>query len=522
MSINKENVKDIKLIDKIVDGTQQITYDNSISGLSATTLKGAIDEVKSIASTPDALTGLTLVGNNLTYVDELNNQHVINLSQYLDNTDKFVVSGSVSGGTLTLSLNDSSVVNIDVSSLIDDTNTYVVSGVVSNNNLILSMNNGTTITVDLSTTQSNARELVGAITYDMSGFPNLTDSSISFNEGTRVFTLSPTNGSFKVWSKGKEITINGPKTLTIANTTGGRYIKYNTSTNQLEEVAINVNPDILNNVLVSYIFWEATNQKAIIFAEERHSSHRDTQWHLSQHLDVGAIWRSGAALSYTLDDNDVSVGLSAPLVIADEDLVHTITHSATPSGFYQQTLEGQAVIPTIYLNGSTVIQSTASTQPWIKGTQRVQYNPLDSSNQGSLSEVNNGSYVSYWLIATNDTKYPIKAIMGHHVHTTIAEAEAEQFDSFGFSVPELVPLYQIILKSSTTSTSGCYIHTVFTLTSRKSTSTTGFSAASHENLTDRSSPNQHPIDAITGLQVAIDAAKQQAVDDALALAIALG
>ena len=35
MSINKENVKDIKLIDGIVDGSQSITYDNTLIHLQA-------------------------------------------------------------------------------------------------------------------------------------------------------------------------------------------------------------------------------------------------------------------------------------------------------------------------------------------------------------------------------------------------------------------------------------------------------------------------------------------------------
>ena len=56
MSINKENVKDIKLIDKIVDGTQEITYDNTTSGLTSTTIKSAIDELATNPATVDTFT----------------------------------------------------------------------------------------------------------------------------------------------------------------------------------------------------------------------------------------------------------------------------------------------------------------------------------------------------------------------------------------------------------------------------------------------------------------------------------
>lgn len=83
MSINKENVKDIKLIDKIIDGTQTIAYDNSISGLTATSVKAAIDEIQA------------------------------NLS----GTDTYVVSGAVSQNTLTLTLSDGGTVSIDISNI---------------------------------------------------------------------------------------------------------------------------------------------------------------------------------------------------------------------------------------------------------------------------------------------------------------------------------------------------------------------------------------------------------------------
>jgi hypothetical protein len=94
MSINKENVKDIKLIDGIIDGTQNITFDNTISGLSSTTLKAAIDEV----------------------------------AANLNGTDTYVTSGSVSQDTLTLTLSDGGSVNVDISGI---QNTTVDTGLIN-------------------------------------------------------------------------------------------------------------------------------------------------------------------------------------------------------------------------------------------------------------------------------------------------------------------------------------------------------------------------------------------------------
>ncbi len=100
---------------------------------------------------------------------------------------------------------------------------------------------------------------------------------------------------------------------------------------------INIDPDIntlyhggthggvLTDVLCAYLYWDAINKKAIIFGDERHASSTDTQWHYSQHRDVGAIWRSGGGLTYTLvDDASVSLVVGVPMAIADEDLEHYI------------------------------------------------------------------------------------------------------------------------------------------------------------------------------------------------------
>jgi len=160
MSINKENVKDIKLIDKIVDGTQNIAYDNTTSGLSATNLKDALDEVKALASVPEVVTSLALTGNTLTFLDENNSATNIDLSKYLDNTDKFVTSGHVQGGTLTLTLNDSTTINIDVQSLLDNTDKFVVSGGVLGNSLVLTLNDSSTVDIDVSTLLDNTDKFV--------------------------------------------------------------------------------------------------------------------------------------------------------------------------------------------------------------------------------------------------------------------------------------------------------------------------------------------------------------------------
>lgn len=317
-----------------------------------------------------------------------------------------------------------------------------------------------------------SRETVGDITKDMTGFPNLVDSDYSFNAGTRTFSLFPTGTSFNVYYRGKRITTDTTKTLVISNTPGGRYIKFNPVTYLLEEGTIGGTPSIIDDLLVAYIYWNGSS--AIILGDERHSSSRDTNWHLAQHLNIGAVWRNGGDISYTLNSNTVSLGLSN-ITVADEDLVHSITHAASPAGHYQQIINSNAVIPVLYLSGTNYTQSTPSSDPWVPASvgSRAAYNSI-TSGSGSLLEVGNGKFVSYWLLATNDSQYPIKLLMGSVEHATEKDALAETFVNYGLPFPEMVPMYKIVLQTQNGYTNNAKVHiiSVSEIYSRQSTATT--------------------------------------------------
>lgn len=358
------------------------------------------------------------------------------------------------------------------------------------------------------------------LSQDLTGFVDRTSSTYSFNEGTRTFSLVP-SPTFDIYFRGTKYTISTTKTIQIANTSGGRYIIYNYTSGQLEDVGSV--PDIRGSILVAYIYWDASNQKAIIVGDERHGVARDTQWHYSEHRNRGAVWRSGGGLTYTLaNPSTITIGVGAPLIIADEDIEHNITHSATPNQVYQQILETAASLPVLYLNGTSYVQTTASTTPYLYGANRAQYNPV-SNGVGSLSQANSGQYINYWLVATNDSVYPIKLIVGHHAYNNLPQADDESFEDYGLPLPEFVPMYKISLAVNdayTQNPAKIAIGEVDLLVSKQPTALTAFSASSHSNLADRSDSDQHPISAITGLQTSLD--NKEPLGNAIAMAIALG
>lgn len=347
---------------------------------------------------------------------------------------------------------------------------------------------------------------VGLATGDIHGIVDRTATTISFTEGTRTFTVTPVSGSWTFYNKGTLYTVSATKTIQIADTSGARFIRINPSTLNLEDGGSV--PDFTNDVVLAYIYWNATTQKCIILGDERHGSKRDTTWHSNQHLNVGTIWRTGGALGYTLNNaSTVSLDVGTPLNIADEDLLHQITHSASPTSDYQQILNTAASLEVLYLSGTVYASTTQSTTPWVAGTSLARYN-LITGGSGSLVDASEGNYVTYWLLATNDTRRPVKLVLGRQSHATLDAAYAEDFTEYGLSFAEQVFMYQIVVQTSASYTANAakiVIAAVRRVLTKLASSATSLPATQHNQLTGRDIADGHTIGAITGLQSALNA-----------------
>lgn len=369
---------------------------------------------------------------------------------------------------------------------------------------------------------NNALTLSG----DTTGFSSRTTSTLSFNDASRTLTLAPTGANFTIYYKGKAVLIDASKTITISNSPGSHWIHWDYSQNRL--VDIGATPNIRDNLLVAYIYWDPTLGYAIFFSDERHSVSNDKTWHYHEHTTVGAIWKSGGDISYTINNpNLVGLGISSSVVLVDEDIEHTIAHANTPSAAYEQILldplSGLATIPILYLNGTTYTQNsqTGTSTPWYNTSTRAYYNAI-SNGSGTLSTASvDDVFITYWLVATNDIRTPIKLIMGRNQWSTYAEAETENFDSYGLPMPEIAPMYKVILKTRSSYTQNLgrvNIVAVRELLGKQNARSNSFDTLTHDALADRFTPNQHTISSITDLQTTLDSIAGASV----AMAIALG
>jgi hypothetical protein len=280
------------------------------------------------------------------------------------------------------------------------------------------------------------------LTEDLTGFVDRTSSTISFNDSNRTVTLAPVASEFDVHWRGRKITISSTLNLELSTANGGRYITLNPDTVELEDSGAMI--DVKDYITVAYVYWDGST--AIIFGDERHSASRDTQWHYSKHTEVGAVWVDGGDISYTLNNQSaVTLGFTN-LVIADEDIEHNINHALVPNGYYEQILNANALLPTVYYNGTSYLQVAASSTPWLAGTT-ARYNRIVNGN-GSLVEAGEGAFVNYWIIATNDMRYPVKVLMGRAIHGSLMSAFGETIDGYDLPFEEIVVLYQVTLNTS--------------------------------------------------------------------------
>jgi hypothetical protein len=287
--------------------------------------------------------------------------------------------------------------------------------------------------------------------------------------------------AYFVWYRGKRYTVKTSLSIVVTATAGNHWIYIDPTTLTLQQTTSNTNI-FTDYIVVAAVYLDTATTKGIIVADQRHSSARDTTSHDLLHNAIGAIWKSGGDMTYTLNDPaNVTVSFTSPIYLQDEDLVHTISHSGSPSGYFQQVLTGTASLPTLYMNGATYTEVAASTVPWVAGTATARINPISSSS-GSLADAGEGRYLNYWIVLTNDIVRPIKAIMGRISYASLSGAYAEVFTPYDLPFLDMAPMYQVTLYTSGTYANKVKLMNVRKIYDRQSAAVKSFADTAHSSL----------------------------------------
>lgn len=289
------------------------------------------------------------------------------------------------------------------------------------------------------------------------GFPNRTDSTISFNDLTRTFSIAPVASNFDIFSKGNVFRFTSTQSLTIPNTEGVYYVYFST-TGVLSYTTTFDLTLITDKIYVANLYWSVSSQKAIILGDERHGITMDGATHEYLHNLNGAVLTSGANVGFVdtatgASNTEAEISLT-DMVFRDEDIRLDIINAVTPANPFEQVLSPIAKIPVYYRNGASGywLKDAATNFPVKQGTSRIQFNnPAGPWTQVDVQEDN---YVSMWVFATNNSSEPVIAILGQKEHNKLSDAqEQDTYDSLNFGtmpVQEFKVLYRIIFKTSVT------------------------------------------------------------------------
>jgi len=285
-----------------------------------------------------------------------------------------------------------------------------------------------TITSDASHVFTDMRE--------PTGFVNRTDSEITFDVGTRTFTLdvlAPAT-DYEYYIHGVRYTISTTKTIIIPDTTS-IYHFYMDDTETLQ-VTTTFDEDVLlaDNSYVANLYWNASpsagTDDLVTFAEERHGITMDAETHIHFHQSLGCQYIEGLGITNIVtepgspSDTDVQFTV-ANGEIRDEDLRHEIIdNTAIPDNVFDliQNLQPTAQIPVWFRTGASGDwnKAPATNFPFIYSDGVVftgGVNGLMPWNEYTgatwqLTESSNNSFVLMHYFATNDILNPVVAIQG--------------------------------------------------------------------------------------------------------------
>ena len=278
------------------------------------------------------------------------------------------------------------------------------------------------------------------------GFIDNTQTSVSFNSSTYVFTLSGLT-SWSYYRAGIKCTITGNKTITLPGTpptAGMYYITINSTDGTL--ISGTTAWTLLDSILpVASVQWNNGNTPKYLLADERHTSDIDRKMHAYLHLTRGTQFVDGGALDgptlATATDLGCALGV-AQTRIADDNLIETIPTFVRPSGTTNDYL-------ILFRSGLTTYTWQMSPVPFkYTTTGFIEYD----LNGVMTAGVNARWYNTYVLFLDYEILTGTTILPGRGVFTSLALAQAESpltFDFTGFFVAEAIIAYQLTWVTAT-------------------------------------------------------------------------
>ncbi|KKN45014.1 hypothetical protein LCGC14_0687260 [marine sediment metagenome] len=287
------------------------------------------------------------------------------------------------------------------------------------------------------------------------GFPNVTDTTIGWDNSTKIFTLAKVGASFSIWIHGREHVFTADETIDISGSVAeGLWYFYYASDGVL--TASQALWSLSQTAPVALLYWDATNSQALIFADERHGLTMPWATHGYLHDTVRTLYASGLGLAGDVTGNgNVAAHAQVAIddgVLFDEDLLISIADGTTAR--FEQPLTPIAQLPVFWLLGATPVwrSQVADDFPVKQGTNRIQYNLFSAGSWSAVDAPSNGNYVAVWVFGSNNYSDPVFVVLGQHVDNKLSDAQQnntlEGLSLASLPIDEMKPLYRLIFQTS--------------------------------------------------------------------------
>ena len=336
---------------------------------------------------------------------------------------------------------------------------------------------------------------------------NTYETSIAYNVSTRTFTITPTNGSFRIYLDGVLKEFYGPQSVTHAATEGGWFFYYDEAGTL---TAGQTTWSILTDVPLAFLYYDATTPDFILL-EERHHHEADKEWHNSQHFAMGTFVKNGT--DFVLGNYTIGVSSNAAVTwslgsgtVVDED-INTAVSAVADGGPYQ----------TWYKSGASgAWRRVQRTVPYHfnAGTNWIQYNQL-TGGSWQLTDLANNQFANIYIFAVpaTDTSKQILIVPSQRVYATETLADSEglsDLDLTGFLSQEFVGVWKLVMRADTGggATGRAQIRKVTRLVGARTASFAGGTSPTvHNSLSGRADADTHPASSITNTPAGNIAAK---------------
>jgi hypothetical protein len=364
--------------------------------------------------------------------------------------------------------------------------------------------------VGLSDDITNFQNIIDA-SHEPTGFENRTTSVISYNAGSRIFTINNV-GTCYYWIKGVRYTLTGPLTTIAHADTSGTYFCYFDASNVL--TVTNSFWDLSENCPIAFALYDTYPVSAQgILCDERHGITMDWATHAHLHFSKGAFVRSGFVIdpnSYVLNSsaiNDKKYRIDDGYFV-DEDIV--LYHDDAP---IMAPLVANRRYALMYRQGTSGDWTWSANElfpllwsPTV-GDYDPYYNQFVPGAPGSwqLTKITtNNRWFNVFTCVTNSAvaEYKLVNIVGQVLHSSLAAAQEESILSLEWGdVPfqEITPIYQATWRRGPYGGIGNPNVRPESIQKIVGVSITlaGLLASNHPSLAGRDLPNQHPATAIS-------------------------